>query len=193
MTAAFNTSAYRYPTLPCRPLLPPSAVCELMPVEEATDEQLLAAHSPGLVTAIDALGPDTAFPEQLAIAGVGVFLESDSLGNRRTARAARLAAGAAAGMAARLARGEADAGFALVRPAGERRRLAGWQACETQTRTELVMAAAAPTASQAPHSACSNPTAPHRAICRPPDLLRAPPSPLLPNLTTHKHPHPSQP
>mgnify|MGYP001810976064 CR=1 FL=1 len=91
-----------------------------MVVEEATDEQLLAVHSPGLVAAIDALSHTTQTPQQLAAAGLGHHLAPDCLGNRHTARAARLAAGAAAGMAARLARGEADAGFALVRPAGER-------------------------------------------------------------------------
>ncbi|KAI8476132.1 MAG: hypothetical protein J3K34DRAFT_514019 [Monoraphidium minutum] len=93
-------------------------ICDRMPVEEASDAALLAVHSPGLVAAIDALSPDTAFAEQLDISGVAACLAPESLGNRHTGRAARLAAGAAAGMAARLARGEADAGFALVRPAG---------------------------------------------------------------------------
>lgn len=91
-----------------------------MPVEEASDEALLAVHSPELVAAIDALGPKASYPEQLAASGVGEVLGPESLGNRHTARAARLAAGAAAGLAERLARGEADGGFALVRPAGAR-------------------------------------------------------------------------
>jgi acetoin utilization deacetylase AcuC-like enzyme len=89
-----------------------------MPVEEASDEALLSVHAPTLVSAIDALSPATLFPEQLTAAGVGAALAPESFGNRHTARAARLAAGAAAGMAERLVRGEADAGFALVRPAG---------------------------------------------------------------------------
>ncbi|GBF98141.1 histone deacetylase [Raphidocelis subcapitata] len=96
-------------------------VCEAMPVLEASDEALLSVHSAALVGAIDALSPGTAFPEQLDGAGLSAAsppLAPESLGNRHTARAARLAAGAAAGLAERLARGEADAGFALVRPAG---------------------------------------------------------------------------
>lgn len=90
-----------------------------MPVEEATDGELLAVHSPAMVRALDALSPALTSPEQLRAADVERHLSPGSLGTRHTGRAARLAAGAAAGMAERLARGEADAGFALVRPAGE--------------------------------------------------------------------------
>jgi len=89
-----------------------------MPVEEASDEALLSVHTPDLVAAVDALSAATLFPEQLTEARVNTVLAPESWGNRHTARAARLAAGAAAGLAERLVRGEADAGFALVRPAG---------------------------------------------------------------------------
>jgi hypothetical protein len=141
-----------------------------MEVAEASDEALLSVHTPGLVAAIDALGPATRFPEQLTIAGAAGGgnggappLGPDSLGNCHTARAARLAAGAAAGLAERLVRGEADGGFALVRPAGARG-LVGVVGMGRSSGRPAHEQALAPL-----------PTRPHRPSpagppCRPPDL-----------------------
>jgi acetoin utilization deacetylase AcuC-like enzyme len=109
------------PSLPTSPPSPSPRRCTALPGREATPAELLAVHSEGLVSAVEALSSST---EPALLAYSQKFLGPDLLGSRGTAGAARVAAGIAAELAARVARGEADGAFGVIRPPGEAGRAA---------------------------------------------------------------------
>jgi histone deacetylase 6 len=90
-------------------------MCERLPVQAATDEELLAVHTQQLLDAV--AGLETSPPAQLP-AALQKCVGEDMLGNRASHRAARQAAGSAAELARKLVFGMADNGLALLRPAG---------------------------------------------------------------------------
>jgi len=81
--------------------------CHRIPAREATDEELERIHTPEHVAAIDA----TARSPFLQ-------LDPDTYTNRYSALAARLAAGGLVDLAAAIAEGRLENGFALLRPPG---------------------------------------------------------------------------
>ena len=83
------------------------AACRQLPSAEATDEQLLAVHSPAHVARIDF------FTSQAAAQG-----DADLYGSPGTPLAARLAAGCVTAAALAVLDGTVQTAFALVRPPG---------------------------------------------------------------------------
>ncbi len=90
-------------------------LCEQLPGREATDAELLRVHSPGLIAAVAALSTAGTAAELALIKG---YLGEELLGSCGTHAAARVAAGTAAEVAGRVAKGEAAHAFAVIRPAG---------------------------------------------------------------------------
>ena len=81
--------------------------CRPVATREATDEELLRIHTPGLLALVE----ETAQHDFLQ-------LDPDTYTVRESARAARLAAGGLVDLCAQVAGGKLDSGFALVRPPG---------------------------------------------------------------------------
>jgi histone deacetylase 6 len=81
--------------------------CELVPAREATDRELRAVHTQGLIDAVQATSRRD-FTQ----------LDPDTYACRASAEAARLAAGSLAELATMLVQGELENGFALLRPPG---------------------------------------------------------------------------
>lgn len=95
----------------------PADCCDLLPVREATDQELLFVHTQDLINAVATLSGDGAY-DAAALSRLQYHIAADTLGNKHTHTAARLAAGTAAEMTQRVVRGEAANGFAVIRPAG---------------------------------------------------------------------------
>jgi hypothetical protein len=77
--------------------------------------ELLAVHSEGHVAAVEALSSTRDRP---LLAQAQKFLAPDTLGNKHTALAARVAAGTAAELATQVVSGQADGAFGVIRPLG---------------------------------------------------------------------------
>lgn len=83
-----------------------AARCTALAAREATDAELLAVHTAGHVSRID------------ATAGRDVQLDPDTFASPGSARAARLAAGGLVNLARAVVAGDLSNGFALLRPPG---------------------------------------------------------------------------
>jgi acetoin utilization deacetylase AcuC-like enzyme len=82
--------------------------CEILEPREATDEELLAVHTPGHLERV----------RRVDAAGGGFLDAGDTVMGDGSLRAALLAAGGAIAAADSVAEGRAEAAFALVRPPG---------------------------------------------------------------------------
>lgn len=89
-----------------------------MPGTPATDEQLLACHSRQMIDTLEAACSAKSAEQLPDPANIAELFGPEALCNEHTAVCARLAAGTAADVACRVARGETAAGVALVRPPG---------------------------------------------------------------------------
>lgn len=83
--------------------------CTMLPPREATDEELLRAHSAEHLKDV---------ASRAESAGDDVSVSGDMFCNRHTHRAARLAAGCVVDATLSVVRGDFDASFAVVRPPG---------------------------------------------------------------------------